>query len=83
MNEYDYICAQNYVEQVYRARTLRQIDRNESILYLVRCGCYYEKRAFGQLRPWNETREGRPVWTRRHDAFCELVDAGVIKLYAR
>ena len=83
MNEYDYICAQNYVEQVYSARMTSHIDYNVPIHTLVRWGRDYSKHAFGQLRPWDETREGRPVWTRRHDVFCELVAAGVIKLYTR
>lgn len=81
MTEYDYICAQNYVEQVYKARVASQIEDNTPILVLVRWGCYCQKRVFGQLRPWDETREGRPVWTRRHEAFCKLVDAGTIKDY--
>jgi len=80
MTEYDYICAQNYVEQVYSARVASQIVYNVPIRSLVRQGCHYSKRAFGELRSWDETREGRPVWTRRYDVFRELVNAGAIKL---
>lgn len=81
MTEYDFICAQNYVEQVYSARVHSHIVENVSIRTLVRWGYGYPKFIFGQLRPWDDTREGRPVWTRRHDVFCELVNAGTIKLH--
>ena len=81
MTEYDYICAQNYVEQVYSARVANHIAENVPIHTLVRWGCDWPKRVFGQLRPWDNTREGRPVWTRRHDVFWELVNAGTIKDY--
>ena len=81
MTEYDYICAQNYVEQFYNARMSSNIENNTPIHTLVRSGSHYRKRAFGELRSWDTTREGRPVWSRRYDVFRELVNAGAIKLY--
>ena len=81
MTEYDYICAQNYVEQVYNARVSTHISDNVPIRSLVCSGSHYPKRAFGELRSWDITREGRPVWTRRYNLFRELVNAGAIKLH--
>ena len=79
MTEYDYICAQNYIEQVYNARMMSHIRHNVPIHYLVRCGRDYPKRVFGQLRPWDTTREGRLVWDRRFLVFYDWVKAGVIE----
>lgn len=50
MTEYDYICAQNYVEQVYNARVSTNISDNVPIRSLVCSGSHYQQRAFGELR---------------------------------
>lgn len=73
MKEIDYIYGMNYIEQ-FRSNLSASTIHNGGVAFAVkqaeRSG--FTKGAFGYMRAWSTTRQGRDVWERRYGVWMLL-----------